>query len=74
MHTRFDAAKHRTHKNINVIFAAVMTIGLLSPFACSLIGMSVAFAQEAHYPQRAIRMVVGFPPGQATDIVARTVA
>jgi len=74
MHTRFDAAKHRTHKKINVIFAAVMTIGLLSPFACSLIGMSVAFAQEAHYPQRAIRMVVGFPPGQATDIVARTVA
>ncbi|QGD41232.1 tripartite tricarboxylate transporter substrate binding protein [Bordetella holmesii] len=29
---------------------------------------------QAEYPERPIRMIVGFPPGQATDIVARIAA
>jgi tripartite-type tricarboxylate transporter receptor subunit TctC len=30
-------------------------------------------AQAASYPARPIRMIIGFPPGGAVDIVARTV-
>ena len=39
---------------------------------CALAG-GVA-AQETRYPSRPIKLVVGYPPGGATDIVARTIA
>jgi tripartite-type tricarboxylate transporter receptor subunit TctC len=35
---------------------------------------SMAFAQASKYPMRAVRMLVGFAPGGATDIVARSIA
>ena len=40
-----------------------------------LLGASaVAGAQDARYPAKTIRLLVGYPPGGATDIVARTLA
>src|SRR5215469_15605318 len=42
---------------------------------CALVmaGASPALAQET-YPSRQIRLLVGFPPGTATDLVARQIA
>ena len=35
---------------------------------------AMAGAQEPRYPSKPVRMLVGYPPGGATDIVARTLA
>src|ERR1700754_3691446 len=42
---------------------------------CALVmaGSGPSFSQEG-YPSRQIRLLVGFPPGTATDLVARQVA
>ena len=45
---------------------------LLMVAACAVAAASPALAQT--YPARALRMVVGFPPGGGNDIVARIVA
>ena len=38
------------------------------------LGGSAALAQSPKYPSRVVRMLVGFSPGGATDIVARSIA
>ncbi len=46
-------------------------------FACALLAMAALFGATAHaqgYPARAIRLVVPFPAGGATDILARAVS
>ena len=37
-------------------------------------GASVSHAQPAVWPTKPVRMLVGFPPGGPTDVVARIVA
>ena len=43
------------------------------PCVAITLAASVA-AQEPRYPSKPIKLVVGYPPGGATDIVARTIA
>ena len=40
---------------------------------CAMLAPSLAFAQES-YPTRPVRVVLGFPPGAATDVAARALA
>ena len=50
---------------------------LTSAFAFALgvaVPVSQALAQPAPYPQHAVTLVVGYPPGGSTDLVARTLA
>lgn len=40
-------------------------------FACLCLTFAAAAASAADYPNRPVRIIVGYPPGGATDIVAR---
>ena len=42
----------------------------VSTVACALLCAGAAFAQD-NYPSKPIRMLVGYPPGSGTDVLAR---
>ena len=53
--------------------AGLVVLSLISMFLAALVCSSTALAQE-NYPNRAVRMIVPWPPGQATDLAGRLVA
>ena len=48
------------------------SLTIASMLACILVPMTPALSQE--YPSRSVRMIVPFPPGGGTDIVARSLS
>jgi tripartite-type tricarboxylate transporter receptor subunit TctC len=54
----------RDHRRVFLTLSALL-MALTAPLAA---------AQAQEWPNRPIRMLVGFPPGQATDVIARLLA
>jgi tripartite-type tricarboxylate transporter receptor subunit TctC len=46
----------------------------IASLTVSLCGLLAAFAASGEYPERPIRMIVGYPGGDTTDLVARVVS
>ena len=47
---------------------------LLTAAACAGASLTPALAQQSAYPTKAVRMVVPYPPGGATDVIGRLIA
>lgn len=51
-------------KIITKAFAALLA-------SCTVIASGAGYAHAAYYPERAVKIVVGFPPGGGNDVLAR---
>ena len=58
---------HNTKQYRRILIASL----LMSAFALG--GMTSALAQGANYPNKPIKLILGFPPGGPTDVVARII-
>jgi tripartite-type tricarboxylate transporter receptor subunit TctC len=54
--------------------AAALSVGSAAAMLAMPQAMAQAPAQAQAYPTKPVRMIIGFPPGQATDIIGRTIA
>src|SRR5689334_15121112 len=51
-----------------------MQVFRISAMLAAILACAPAFSQTDNYPTRPIRLIVGFTPGGATDLVGRLVA
>ena len=61
--TRLPRRRLRTPRNDSLVVAALLTVFAL-----------IAPAHAQTYPSKPVRIIVGFPAGGATDVVARTIS
>ena len=64
-------ARTAKEETVNRLSRTALPIGLA--VACAVLAAAPAGAQQ-QYPSKPVRMIVGFPPGGGTDVVARVIS
>ena len=56
---------------MSIVRSCVVLIAAMLLFS---IGAPAAFAQEAGFPSRPLKLIVPYPPGASTDLISRAIA